>query len=45
MQQVMQPLRQFAASFVDDVSVYSNQWKSHLEHITNFLQAIKASGA
>ena len=25
MQQVMQPLRQFAASFVDDVSVYSNQ--------------------
>jgi len=44
MQQVMQPLRQFTASFVDDVSVYFNQWKSHLEHITKFLQAIKASG-
>jgi len=44
MQQVMQPLRQFAASFVDDVSVYSDQWKSHLEHITKFLQAVEASG-
>jgi len=44
MQIVMQPLRQFAASFVDDVSVYSNQWRMYLEHITKFLQAIKKSG-
>jgi len=44
MEMVMQPLRQFVTSFVDDVSVYSNQWKTHLEHITKFLQAIKKSG-
>jgi len=44
MQIVMQPLRQFATSFVDDVSVYSYQWRTHLEHITKFLQAIKKSG-
>lgn len=44
MQQVMQPVKQFTASFVDDVSVYSNQWKLHLEHVTKFLQAIKKSG-
>jgi len=44
MRMVMQPLRQFATSFVDDVSVYSNQWRAHLEYITKFLQAIKKSG-
>ena len=44
MQQVIQPLRQFTASFVDDVSVYSNQWKLHLAHVTRFLQAIRNSG-
>jgi len=29
---------------VDDMSVYSNDWHLHLEHVTAFLQAIKKSG-
>jgi len=44
MLQVIQPLCQFTASFGDDVSVYSNQWKLHLAHVTRFLQAIRNSG-
>jgi len=44
MQQIMQPLHHFAAAFVDDVSVYSNAWKAHFEHVTKFSQAIKKSG-
>ena len=34
MQQVIQPLHHFAALFVDDVSVYSNDLHLHLEHVT-----------
>ena len=44
MQQVLQPVRKFTASFVDDVSVYSGTWHNHLKHTEQFLQQIRQSG-
>jgi len=41
MQQVLQPIRKFTASFVDDVSVFSENWRHHTEQ---FLQQIRQSG-
>ena len=43
-QKVLQPLRQFTASYVDDMSVHSRAWLSHLEHLENFLLEIRRSG-
>ena len=44
MQQVLQPVRKFTASFVDDMSVYSGTWHNHLDHVEQFLQQIRKSG-
>jgi len=44
MQQVLQPVRKFTASSVDDMSVYSGTWHNHIEHIEQFLQQIHKSG-
>ena len=43
-QQVLQPIKDFTDSYVDDVSVFSDQWRSHLCHLEKFLQVIKESG-
>ena len=43
-QQVLQPIKEFADSYVDDISVFSNQWRSHLTHLERFLQVVKDSG-
>jgi len=37
MQQVLQPVRRFTTSFLDDMSVYSGTWHNHLDHIERFL--------
>jgi len=44
MQQVLQLVRKFTASFVDDMSVYSGTWHNHIQHIEQFLQQIRKSG-
>jgi len=43
-QKVLQPLRQFTASYVDVMSVHSRAWLSHLKHLENFLLEIRRSG-
>ena len=43
-QQALQPVRQFTASYVDDMSVYSDFWQSHLQHLEDFLLRIRCSG-
>ena len=43
-QQILNPLRHFAANYVDDMSFFSKCWTGHLEHLDKFLQAIKKSG-
>jgi len=44
LQQVLQPIKEFPESYVDDISVFSDLWQSHLAHIEKFLQVIKDSG-
>jgi len=43
-QQALQPVRQFTASYVDDMSVYSDFWRKHLQHLEKFLLQIRRSG-
>jgi len=43
-QQILQPVQQFTDSYVDDMSVFSNNWAYHLQHLDKFLQTIKKSG-
>jgi hypothetical protein len=44
LQRILQPVNQFTASFVDDMSVFSNSWEQHLNHVERYLQTIKAAG-
>jgi len=44
MQQVLQPIRKFTSSFVDHVSVFSENWLHCLKHTEQFLQQIRQSG-
>ena len=43
-QQVLKPIKQFADSYVDDMTVFSNEWKLHLQHVTKYLQRIRECG-
>jgi len=38
---LLQPIKDFTGSYVDDLAVYSNHWSLHLDHITKFLQAVR----
>ena len=44
LQQILQPVQKFTASYVDDMSVYSMAWKEHMKHLEKFLHEIKTSG-
>jgi hypothetical protein len=41
--QILQPIREFTESFVDDMAVLSKTWEEHLAHLDNYLQRIKES--
>ena len=43
-QHILQPIKKFTASFVDDLSVYSNGFDQHLIDLEICLQVIKKSG-
>jgi len=43
-QHVLYPIRKFTASFVNDISVYSNEFDHHLADLEEFLRVIKESG-
>jgi len=40
MQSILQPLKEFADSYVDDTAVHSNTWRFHLSHIEEFLKTM-----
>jgi hypothetical protein len=42
--QILHPIRRFAASFVDDCAVFSDKWEDHLQYAKQFLQVVKDSG-
>ena len=44
MQQVLYPIRDITASFVDDIVVHSNEFGQHLRDFEKFLKVIKDSG-
>ena len=44
LQQVLQPVQKFTASFVDDMSVHSVAWRDHMLHLRKYLHEIKLSG-
>jgi len=43
-QAIIQPIKSFTGSFVDDLAVFSEQWLIHLQQIEQFLQTIRAAG-
>lgn len=42
--EILRQLRRFTKSCVDDMAVYSDSWEHHLQHITEYLTIIRASG-
>ena len=42
--QILQPIKDFTDSFVDDMAVLSQTWEEHLCHLDLYLQRIKESG-
>jgi hypothetical protein len=42
--QIIEPLRDFVESYVDDMAVHSGAWDTHLDHLEKYLSAIKSSG-
>jgi len=43
-QHVLRPLRQFADSCIDDMTVFSDGWRLHLHDVREFLQRIRECG-
>jgi hypothetical protein len=41
---ILNSIRDFAAAFVDDMAVLSNNWTDHLSHLDQFLGKIKEAG-
>ena len=41
---VLQPIRDFSQSYVDDMGVGSNEWYEHLDHIRRFLSIMRSVG-
>jgi transposase InsO family protein len=44
LQRVLQPVSEFTASFIDDISVFSSEWPIHIKQVERFLQIIKDAG-
>jgi len=44
LQNVLFPIQEFVANYVDDMAVCSEEWTNHLDHIDKFLSTIKQSG-
>src|SRR6218665_3945763 len=42
--QVLQPIKEFTETFVDDMAVHSMTWGEHLTHLDRFLDTIQKSG-
>ncbi len=41
---VLQPIRKFTKSYVDDMAVHSNAWEEHLSNVDSYLRVIRDSG-
>ena len=43
-QQILQPMRDFCDSYVDDSATFSCEWDEHLGHVRTFLSAVRDAG-
>ena len=43
-QQILQPIREFNDSYVDDLATFSDDWSLHLNHVYLFLTEMRKSG-
>ena len=43
-QRILQPIKAFTDSYVDDMAVISDTWELHLSHVDQFLHTIEKSG-
>ena len=43
-QQIIEPIKAFTESYVDDISVFSGSWQQHLKETKSFLHTIRKSG-
>ena len=41
---IIQPIRDFCYSFIDDMSVCSDSWDQHLDHLKRYLTVIREAG-
>ena len=41
---VLKDLHEYAASYIDDMAVYSDQWEDHCWHLRRFLETIRQAG-
>ena len=44
LQKVLEPVKRFTASYIDEVAVYTNSWATHMKVLDKFLQVIRQSG-
>jgi len=44
MKTILRPVRAFADTYVDDMSVGSGQWPQHMCHVRQYLQVIRDAG-
>jgi hypothetical protein len=44
LKKVLEPIRHFTASYIDDATVYSDGWAAHIKHLDKFLSEIQKSG-
>ena len=44
MQSILQPLKEFADSYVNDSAVHSNTWRYHMSHVEEFLKTMRDEG-
>ena len=41
---ILQPIKDFTDSYVDDLATFSGGWELHLQHVHQFLSVIRRSG-
>ncbi|XP_075779191.1 uncharacterized protein LOC142827431 [Pelodiscus sinensis] len=44
MDQVLEPMKGYAAAYIDDIAVYSVTWPEHLQHLETVMQALQEAG-
>ena len=44
MDRILHGMDEFAAAYLDDIIIFSNSWKEHLEHLQRVLESLRGAG-